>query len=102
MAFPDAMTLSSVDIYRKKYDIIATGDNVPALFMSFESTRLPAKLLSEGDNVPALFMTFESIRLPAELLSEIYAAGFASPTPIQAQTWPLGFMYHDAHYVSQI
>uniref|UniRef100_A0A251T8V8 RNA helicase n=1 Tax=Helianthus annuus TaxID=4232 RepID=A0A251T8V8_HELAN len=72
MASPDAMTLSSVDIYRKKYDIIATGDNVPAPFMSFESTGFPA-----------------------ELLSEIYAAGFASPTPIQAQTWPLALQNRD-------
>ncbi|KAJ0461064.1 putative RNA helicase [Helianthus annuus] len=68
----DAMALSSVDVYRKKHDVTATGDNVPAPFMSFESTVFPP-----------------------ELLREIYAAGFASPTPIQAQTWPIALQNRD-------
>lgn len=72
MASPDAMNLSSVDIYRQKHDVTATGDNVPAPFMSFESTGFPP-----------------------ELLREIYAAGFASPTPIQAQTWPIALQNRD-------
>ncbi|KAI3686999.1 hypothetical protein L1987_80689 [Smallanthus sonchifolius] len=72
MASTDAMTLSSVDIYRKKHDVTATGDNVPAPFMSFESTGFPP-----------------------ELLREIYAAGFACPTPIQAQTWPIALQNRD-------
>ncbi|KAD4385176.1 hypothetical protein E3N88_25344 [Mikania micrantha] len=72
MASPDAMSLSSVDIYRQKHDVTATGDNVPAPFMSFESTGFPP-----------------------ELLREIYAAGFASPTPIQAQTWPIALQNRD-------
>ncbi|KAK1407762.1 hypothetical protein QVD17_39388 [Tagetes erecta] len=72
MASPDAMALSSVDMYRQKHDVTATGDNVPAPFMSFESTGFPP-----------------------ELLREIYAAGFASPTPIQAQTWPIALQNRD-------
>ncbi|XP_035845634.1 DEAD-box ATP-dependent RNA helicase 40-like [Helianthus annuus] len=68
----DAMALSSVDVYRKKHDVTATGDNVPAPFMSFESTGFPP-----------------------ELLREICAAGFASPTPIQAQTWPISLQNRD-------
>ncbi|KAI3821586.1 hypothetical protein L1987_09154 [Smallanthus sonchifolius] len=68
----DPMTLSSVDIYRQTHDVTATGDNVPAPFMSFESTGFPP-----------------------ELLREIYAAGFASPTPIQAQTWPIALQNRD-------
>ncbi|KAK9080091.1 hypothetical protein SSX86_001766 [Deinandra increscens subsp. villosa] len=72
MASPDSMALSSVDIYRQKHDVTATGDNVPAPFMSFESTGFPP-----------------------ELLREIYAAGFAFPTPIQAQTWPIALQNRD-------
>ncbi|XP_076910635.1 DEAD-box ATP-dependent RNA helicase 40-like [Bidens hawaiensis] len=72
MASPDAMNLSSVDIYRQKHDVTATGDNVPAPFMSFESTGFPP-----------------------ELLREIYAAGFAFTTPIQAQTWPIALQNRD-------
>ncbi|KAI3505979.1 hypothetical protein L1887_28332 [Cichorium endivia] len=47
MASPDAMNLSSVDVYRQKHDVSATGDNVPAPFMSFESAGLPPELLRE-------------------------------------------------------
>lgn len=72
MASPDAMNLSSVDVYRQKHDVTATGDNVPAPFMSFESAGFPP-----------------------ELLREILAAGFASPTPIQAQTWPIALQNRD-------
>ncbi|XP_071703513.1 ATP-dependent RNA helicase-like protein DB10 [Rutidosis leptorrhynchoides] len=72
MASPDAMNVSSVDLYRQKHDVTASGDNVPAPFMSFESTGFPP-----------------------ELLREIYAAGFASPTPIQAQTWPIALQGRD-------
>ncbi|KAI7744953.1 hypothetical protein M8C21_027074, partial [Ambrosia artemisiifolia] len=72
MVSPDAMNLSSVDMYRQKHDVTATGDNVPAPFMSFESTGFPP-----------------------ELLREIYAAGFAFPTPIQAQTWPIALQNRD-------
>ncbi|KAK9080088.1 hypothetical protein SSX86_001763 [Deinandra increscens subsp. villosa] len=47
IASPDAMAISSADIYRQKHDVTATGDNVPAPFMSFESTGFPPELLRE-------------------------------------------------------
>ncbi|XP_076910637.1 DEAD-box ATP-dependent RNA helicase 40-like [Bidens hawaiensis] len=72
VASPDALTQSSVDIHPKKHDVTAMGDKVPAPFMSFESTGFPP-----------------------EILMEIYAAGFALPTPIQAQTWPIALQNRD-------
>ncbi|KAI4311058.1 hypothetical protein MLD38_035994 [Melastoma candidum] len=48
-----------------------------------------------GDNVPAPFMTFEATRFPPEILRDMNAAGFAAPTPIQAQTWPIALQSRD-------
>ncbi|XP_076908467.1 DEAD-box ATP-dependent RNA helicase 40-like [Bidens hawaiensis] len=72
VASPDALIQSSVDIHPKKHDVTAAGDKVPAPFMSFESTGFPP-----------------------EILIHIQAAGFALPTPIQAQTWPIALQNRD-------
>ncbi|KAL8105518.1 DEAD-box ATP-dependent RNA helicase 40-like [Apium graveolens] len=72
MGSPDANNISAAEVYRQKHEITATGDIVPAPFMSFEATRFPP-----------------------EILREIYAAGFTSPTPIQAQTWPIALQNKD-------
>ncbi|KAJ3681321.1 hypothetical protein LUZ60_015810 [Juncus effusus] len=48
-----------------------------------------------GGNAPAPFMTFETTGFPPEILHEIRMAGFTSPTPIQAQTWPVASQGRD-------
>ncbi|KAH9766416.1 DEAD-box ATP-dependent RNA helicase 40 [Citrus sinensis] len=40
-------------------------------------------------------MTFESSGFPPEILREMHSAGFSSPTPIQAQTWPIALQGRD-------
>ncbi|KAF8047345.1 hypothetical protein N665_3081s0003 [Sinapis alba] len=69
---PDVPHLSPVESYRKQHEITITGENIPAPFM-----------------------TFESSGLPPELLRELLSAGFPSPTPIQAQTWPIALQNRD-------
>ncbi|WZZ42000.1 hypothetical protein YC2023_038259 [Brassica napus] len=69
---PDGPHLSPVDSYRKQHEITVTGENTPAPFI-----------------------TFESSGLPPELLRELLSAGFPSPTPIQAQTWPIALQNRD-------
>ncbi|KAL5849062.1 hypothetical protein ACOSQ4_007075 [Xanthoceras sorbifolium] len=64
--------LSPVEVYCQQHEVTATGDNVPAPFM-----------------------TFEAAGFPPEILREIHSAGFSSPTPIQAQTWPIAFLGRD-------
>ncbi|KAL3505572.1 hypothetical protein ACH5RR_030954 [Cinchona calisaya] len=68
----NAIHLSPADIYRQTHEVTATGDNVPAPFMTFEATGFPP-----------------------EILGEIHFAGFSSPTPIQAQTWPIALQRRD-------
>ncbi|KAG0482244.1 hypothetical protein HPP92_010328 [Vanilla planifolia] len=48
-----------------------------------------------GDNIPASFMTFEATGFPPEIMREIHAAGLLSPTPIQAQIWPVALQNRD-------
>ncbi|KAF3456424.1 hypothetical protein FNV43_RR01074 [Rhamnella rubrinervis] len=68
----DVTTLSPAEVYRQQHELTATGDNIPAPFDTFEATGFPP-----------------------EILREIYAAGFSSPTPIQAQTWPIALQSRD-------
>ncbi|CAE7840008.1 TOP3B [Symbiodinium sp. CCMP2592] len=45
---------------------------------------------TQGDKaVPAPWATFPDARMPAELSRAFYGFGFAAPTPIQAQVWPV-------------
>ncbi|KAL6970189.1 DEAD-box ATP-dependent RNA helicase 40 [Sarracenia purpurea var. burkii] len=70
--FSDAINLSPTEVYCQKHEVTATGGDVPAPFMTFESTGFPP-----------------------EILKELHLAGFSSPTPIQAQTWPIALQNRD-------
>uniref|UniRef100_A0A804NJD9 RNA helicase n=1 Tax=Zea mays TaxID=4577 RepID=A0A804NJD9_MAIZE len=72
LAPPDFPSISSADAYRQHHEVSTMGENVPAPFMTFESTGFPP-----------------------EILREIHAAGFSNPTPIQAQTWPVALQNRD-------
>ncbi|CAH9122673.1 unnamed protein product [Cuscuta epithymum] len=56
----------SPDSYRRRHEVSVTGDYVPPPFTSFSSTGFPS-----------------------EILREVHQAGFSTPTPIQAQSWPI-------------
>uniref|UniRef100_A0A453EVD5 Helicase ATP-binding domain-containing protein n=1 Tax=Aegilops tauschii subsp. strangulata TaxID=200361 RepID=A0A453EVD5_AEGTS len=49
----------------------------------------------QGDNVPAPITEFDSGVIPLDILKEIQRAGFPSPTPIQAQSWPIALLNQD-------
>ncbi|KAL3812233.1 hypothetical protein ACJIZ3_013501 [Penstemon smallii] len=68
----DSLHLSAAEVYCQKHEVTATGENIPAPFMTFEATGFP----------PAI-------------LQEIHMAGFSAPTPIQAQTWPIALQNRD-------
>ncbi|RDX76804.1 DEAD-box ATP-dependent RNA helicase 40, partial [Mucuna pruriens] len=72
MASSDVTDLSPAEIYCQQHEVIATGDNIPPPFM-----------------------TFDASGFPPEILREIYSAGFSNPTPIQAQTWPVALQGRD-------
>ncbi|PNH05034.1 DEAD-box ATP-dependent RNA helicase 14 [Tetrabaena socialis] len=52
-------------------------------------------IIVQGDHVPDSLQTFESVGFPPDILDEIRRAGFKSPTPIQAQAWPIALSGRD-------
>ncbi|KAK1279522.1 DEAD-box ATP-dependent RNA helicase 40 [Acorus gramineus] len=75
LRFPDPSNISNmsaVEIYRQEHEVSAMGKDVPAPFITFEATGFPP-----------------------EILRELHLAGFSSPTPIQAQTWPVALQGRD-------
>ncbi|XP_042403119.1 DEAD-box ATP-dependent RNA helicase 14-like isoform X1 [Zingiber officinale] len=60
-----------------------------------EAYRRQNEIIVTGEDVPAPFMTFESAGFPPEILEEVCRAGFSAPTPIQAQSWPIALQSHD-------
>ncbi|KAG2452819.1 hypothetical protein HYH02_002165 [Chlamydomonas schloesseri] len=64
-------------------------------FMSASDYRRQHDISVQGDHVPEPLQTFESVGFPADILDEIRRAGFKSPTPIQAQAWPIALSGRD-------
>jgi len=60
-----------------------------------DAYRRQHEVSAQGENVPAPFMTFDQTGFPPELLRELQNAGFSSPTPIQAQSWPIAMQNQD-------
>ncbi|KAI9193833.1 hypothetical protein LWI28_000591 [Acer negundo] len=121
--------LSPVEVYRQQHEVTATGDNVPAPFMTFEAAGFPPEMLREASftcdicsgggayvvrctavgtlTLPTIILTFGGCKMNGWSLSwstskrvlprvaSILSAGFSSPTPIQAQTWPIAFLGRD-------
>lgn len=63
--------------------------------LSAEAYRRQHEITVSGDDVPAPYMTFESTGFLPEMLKEVQHAGFSSPTPIQAQSWPITLQSRD-------
>ncbi|MBA0845464.1 hypothetical protein Goarm_022482, partial [Gossypium armourianum] len=107
VASADANHLSPADAYRKQHEVSATGDNVPAPFIRFEDTGFPPEILREvsstdvmipkpwyGNEICAISAPEEE-QMSYAALQLIHSAGFSSPTPIQAQTWPIALQSRD-------
>jgi ATP-dependent RNA helicase DDX5/DBP2 len=80
MEHPDvtAMTQQDVDDFRKKHDIRAVTPNMPN----------PVR-------------TFDEASFPEYVLEQVKAAGFAAPSPIQSQGWPLALSGNDVVGISR-
>jgi len=51
--------------------------------------RQSKQMVIEGEGVPKPCMSFEEASMPEYILNEVLKQGFASPTPIQSQGWPM-------------
>lgn len=48
-----------------------------------------------GRGIPKPVLTFEEASMPEYVLSEVLKQGFASPSPIQSQGWPMALLGRD-------
>ncbi|KAI7733606.1 hypothetical protein M8C21_015996, partial [Ambrosia artemisiifolia] len=84
----------SPDAYRRQHEITVTGDNVPPPFTSFEDTGFPSELLREVRYLLCGGANVVRCAIPPSC-NGVLAAGFTSPTPIQAQSWPVALQSLD-------
>ncbi|XP_057824524.2 ATP-dependent RNA helicase-like protein DB10 isoform X2 [Cryptomeria japonica] len=82
---------SSQDFKRQRLHGVSDLPNASDI----ESYKRQHEVSALGENVPAPFITFDAAGIPSEILKELQNAGFLSPTPIQAQSWPIAFQSRD-------
>ncbi|KAJ0091872.1 hypothetical protein Patl1_24792 [Pistacia atlantica] len=126
--------LSPVEVYCQQHEVTATGDNVPAPFMTFEASGFPPEILREASFIflcnlildilgcdicsgggayvvrctaigtlthATTILIFGGCKMDcwslfwASSKRVVHSAGFLSPTPIQAQTWPIALQGRD-------
>jgi len=60
-----------------------------------EAFRREKQIAVQGRNVPKPVETFDEAGFPGYVMNEVKAQGFANPTPIQSQGWPMALSGRD-------
>jgi len=60
-----------------------------------EAFRRDNQIAIQGKNVPRPVQTFDEAGFPGYVMNEVKAQGFAKPTPIQSQGWPMALSGRD-------
>jgi len=71
------------DFYIEHPDVTARPDE------EANAWRASKQMIIEGAGVPKPCMSFEEASMPEYILNEVLKQGFAKPTPIQSQGWPM-------------
>lgn len=66
-----------------------------------EEFRRNKEIKIQGRNVPRPVTSFEETGFPQYLMTSIRAQGFAGPTPIQCQAWPMALSGRDVVAIAQ-
>jgi ATP-dependent RNA helicase DDX5/DBP2 len=66
-----------------------------------ERYRKERQMFVKGLNVPKPVSTFQEASFPEYILSTLGRQGFAEPTPIQAQGWPMALSGRDFVGIAQ-
>eukprot|EP00850_Spirogloea_muscicola_P011673 SM000073S21449 [mRNA] locus=s73:384536:389136:- [translate_table: standard] len=94
-----APSAAEVEAYRRAAEITVIGD-APAPFMTFESAGFSSEVLREGGHcTTSSFLEFLTAWLPSSV--QLLSAGFPTPTPIQAQAWPVAMEGRDVVAVAK-
>jgi len=66
-----------------------------------EDFRRAKEMRVQGRNIPRPVTNFDEVGFPDYLLTTIKQQGFAEPTPIQCQAWPMALSGRDVVAISQ-
>lgn len=66
-----------------------------------DEIRAAANMTVTGNNVPKPLKTFEEANFPSYVMKELSELGFAAPTPIQCQGWPMALSGRDVVGVAE-
>ncbi|KAL0954714.1 hypothetical protein HGRIS_003667 [Hohenbuehelia grisea] len=66
-----------------------------------EDFRRSKEIKVQGRGVPRPVTSFEEVGFPEYLMTSIRAQGFAAPTPIQCQAWPMALSGRDVVAIAQ-
>jgi len=66
-----------------------------------EDFRRSKEIKVQGHDVPRPVTCFEETGFPQYLMTSIRAQGFANPTPIQCQAWPMALSGRDVVAIAQ-
>lgn len=91
----EQLTPFQKNFYREHPDVAAMSEKQVNTF------REDNKMILSGHNIPKPVRTFEEACFPDYLLHEVAKAGFTSPTPIQAQGWPMALSGRDVIGIAQ-
>jgi len=85
--------LVAVDWSRQRLDPfnrrIWTGQPNPPSPQQADEWRTKNQVFVEGENIPAPILSFHNTNLPETFIKKFNELGFAAPTPIQSQAWPM-------------
>lgn len=72
-----------------RFDFFTESDSVTAMRSDEVAAFRKNRLIKTSDSCPRPVVKFADAGFPVEITDEIVAAGFAEPTPIQSQGWPV-------------
>lgn len=86
------------------FSLLQVGDNYLFLLRSKEEVdqyRLAKEITVKGNNIPNPTQNFMEGNFPDSLMQELIKQGFAEPTAIQAQGWPIALSGRDMVGIAQ-
>jgi ATP-dependent RNA helicase DDX5/DBP2 len=89
---------AEVEEYRRNKEIKVRSITLKKICWQKITSFLPQV---QGRNVPRPVTAFDEVNFPEYMMSAIRAQGFASPTAIQCQSWPMALSGRDVVAIAQ-
>merc|ERR1719454_1868299 len=92
--------ISQLPVFEKNF-YIEHPDVTARTEQAAEEWRRSKGITIQGQGIPKPVYTFEEASMPEYVLAEVLRCGFDSPSPIQAQGWPMALLGRDMIGISR-